>query len=202
MREVRIGGSTATLVPVIRGLISEASRIRNLLDSEDFDVIGVSIAPEELQTLREGLGEGAAPSNVEEEVYMRELARFGQVAKPPPCFVEAVAVSQSKGIQCIALDLDEEAFTDLYCQEIRSWDLIRYTRDLKKLRGMSFQADSPEEFVRTFDSVINGRKGYKRLEQARETHIAASVRELCTPFRRPLALVEAERFPGVVEKLA
>lgn len=201
MRDVRIGLSTATVEPVIRGLVSEAARVRGLIEFDTFDIVGISIAPEELATLREGPSKGVAPSNVEEEVYMRELTRFGPVEKPPPCFVEALRVSEAKGVECVALDMDEEAFTDLYCREVGGWDLIRYSRAMKKLRRMSFLADSPDELVREFDAVINGRRAYRRMEQAREAHIASSVRQLCNDHPRPLALVETERFPGVMEEL-
>ncbi len=201
MREVRLGTSLVSLVPVIRGLSSEAKRVRDLMRSGSFDVVGVSISPEELDALRQGPGTGFPPSNVEEEVYMRELARFGPVEKPPPCFVEALNVCQSEGLECVALDMDEEAYTSLYTQEVRGWDLIAYSRGLKKLPRMSFKADSPEELVVAFDALINRRKAYSRIEIARETFIASSVRELCPRFNSPLALVETERFPGVLGQL-
>ncbi len=201
MRNLRLGLSTARVEPVVRGLVSEAERVRGIIESDNFDVIGISIAPEELATLREGPSKGVAPSNVEEEVYMRELTRFGPVEKPPPCFVEALRVSEAQGVECVALDMDEEAFTDLYCREVKGWDLIMYSRTLKKLPTMSFPADSPEDLVREFDAAINRRRAYRHMEEAREAHMAASLRELCSHYPRPLALIETERFSGVMEKL-
>ncbi|MFQ5838566.1 MAG: hypothetical protein ACE5HJ_07260 [Thermoplasmata archaeon] len=201
LRVLQIGPSKVSLLPVIKGLVSEAKMVREHLQSAQFDAVALSISPEELDVIFSNPSVRAPPSSTEEEVYMRELKRFGPVKKPPPCFVEAVRIGRSQGLECFPLDMNEEEFTELYCREVSGLELIRYSLRLKKLTRSSFQAETPDDFVLQFDAFLNWLRGHRRVEETREAHISASIASLCSQGFRPLVLVELERFDGVSRRL-
>lgn len=201
MKVLALGRGEVALQPVIRGLVAEAATVRNLLESGEYDAVALSVSPEELDTLRANPGVRASPANAEEEIYMEGLSRFGEVRKPPPCFTEAVRVAGTHGIALEPLDLDEEAFADAYAREVSGVEMVRYSLGLKRLRRLSFPSSSPEAFLRAFDDAVNRLRGHRRLERAREGHMAKALEGLSRKHRRLLALVERERMAGVVDAL-
>jgi hypothetical protein len=186
---------------VIRGLVSEGEKVRQVLRSTKFDVVGLSISPEELDAIASNPDLKVPPSSTEEEVYMRELRRFGPVEKPPPCFVEAVQLASSLDLKCHALDMGEEEFTELYCNEISGLELIRHSLRLKRLSKMTFRSKTPGDLVLEIDAFLNRYTGHRRVEEAREAYISSSIESLCSKGLDVLALVERERFNGVLSRL-
>lgn len=201
MRALRVGAGEAILLPVIRGLVSEATRVQEVLDGGEFDAVGLSISPEELRVIQEHPQLSALPVSVEEAIYMRELERFGPVHKPPPCFVEASIQATERGLPCVALDMEEEQFSDLFLREVGGLALMRHSVQVRRLARRTFRASTPEEFVRDYDKLANRVGAYRRVERAREAFLATAIADLCRTAQRPLALVEHERWAGVVHRL-
>ncbi len=201
MKVLPLGEGEVALHPVIRGLVSEAAKVRTLLEAAPYDAVALSVSPEELEVLQANPGVKAPPANTEEEVYMEGLSRFGAVEKPPPCFTEAVRVARALDVACLALDLDEEAFAEAYAREVSGVEMVRYSLGLKRLRRRAFPSTSPEAFLEAFDAAVNRLRGHRRLERVREHHMAEALRGLVEEFRRILALVEHERVPGVLRAL-
>ncbi|MCJ2520709.1 MAG: hypothetical protein LN412_07185 [Candidatus Thermoplasmatota archaeon] len=201
IRVLKIGPSRVSLLPVIRGLVSEADKVRGAIHGGDYDAVALSISPEELDVLLNKSHIQAPPSGIEEELYMRELRRFGPVEKPPPCFVEAARVATLLHLDCLPLDMDEEEFTELYCREVSGLEMIRESRNLKRLPDIRFDMQTPEELVIQLDATINRYKGRRRVEEAREAHIASTLSSLCREEMSLIALVEWERFDGVYRRL-
>src|SRR5437867_4141003 len=114
MDVVTLGGCRVHLMPVVRGLVSEAERARAALSEVGPEAVALSISREELEGLRAFAGGNAPADNLEEEVYVRGLARFGDVRKPPPCFVEAAAFAKERGIPVHPLDMDNDQYTTPY----------------------------------------------------------------------------------------
>ncbi len=198
---LRVGASSLTLLPVIRGLESEGERVREIILSGHFDLVALSISPEELDTLSSDPDVRGEASGTEEEVYIRELGRFGPVRKPPPCFVEAVRAARSMGVDCSPLDMKEEEYTELYIKEISGLELVRHSLHLRRLPKMSFESETPEALVLELDTLFNRLKGFKRVEEAREAHISSSILALCAKAKQLLALVELERSAGVIRRV-
>jgi hypothetical protein len=201
LRVLRIGPSEVTLAPVIRGLKSEGERVRSLLRSGRFHAVALSISPEELEAISSGPEASEEETGLGADLYMRELARFGPVEVPPPCFVEAVRAAVSLGMECFALDMDEEEFTEVYCREVGGWELIRHSLYLKRLSKLSFQAERPEDLVLHLDALLTRFKGHRKVEEAREEHMASSILALGHKGKGLLALVDLERFDGVWRRL-
>lgn len=190
------------LLPVVRGLTSEAATVRQAFQSSDPDAVALSISPEEMEGLRAQPDVDMPPANFEEELYVRELSRFGEVRKPPPCFVEALRLAQTTRRPLMALDMGDAQYTEAYTRNIGTVELILHSRGARRLRASSFPARTPEDLVLLLDGVFNGSKGFRALEMDRESYMARQLRNLAATYARPLALVEVERARGVKRALA
>lgn len=197
MDVVALGESRVTFLPVIRGPVQEGPRVRQAIEEAQPEAVALTVGREELDTLATYDGGDAEPSNWEEELYVAGLQQWGDVRKPPPCFVEAVRTAKERSLQVRALDFNDEDYTDAFTANIGTLDLLWHTRLEKKAREHGFTATTPEEFVLEFDALVNDPEGYVRLEQARERHIAKRVAKLAGKHRALLALVEYERAAGV-----
>lgn len=200
MKALQVGSSQVSLVPVVRGLVSEGDRVRSVLAASRFDSVALSVSPGELEALSVPPDPLAEPGSLEEEVYVAALGRFGPVAMPPPCFVEAVRVAEERDLECFALDMEEEAFTDLFLAHVGVLDLLRRSWRLRRLARFELGAPSAQALVLHLDTLLTRPRGYRRVEAAREAHMADRLLALCREGRRPLALVEAERAAGVADR--
>jgi len=201
MEVVALGAGRAHLLPVVRGLVSEAGRVRSIFDGTAPDAVAMSISREELEGLRAHTGEAVPPDSVDEEVYVRGLAAFGEVRKPPPCFVEALAAATERGTPVHPLDLDEEQYSTLYVSVVSTVDILLSNARQGRLQRWTSKAATPEAFVREWDARVNGSEGYRRLQTERETFIARRIRQLAARYGALLALVEVERAEGVLGRL-
>jgi hypothetical protein len=190
-------GHRIFLLPVIRGLESERVKVRNALQECSPAVIAVSVSPEELDGLRKFEGGEAEASNIEEQIYMERLAVFGEVSKPPPCFLEARDQAKERGLRLEALDLNNEDFTEAYVTNVSTVEMMTQSWIANKLQGPRLEAGTPEEFVLKFDCAVNRKDGFKRLERAREKHMAKRLTKLMEESKDTLALIEMERLEGV-----
>src|SRR5437762_14221259 len=90
MDEVRLDRATVHILPVVRGLPSESETVRRAIESTRPSAIGLSIGPEELESLRAYGGGPLEPENFEEEIYVAGLSAWEPPVKPPPCFDAAI----------------------------------------------------------------------------------------------------------------
>ena len=197
MEEVRLDRSTIHLLPVIRGLPSEAATVRQALESTRPGVIGLSIGPEELQTLRSYRGDPLGPDNFEEEVYVAGLSAWEPPIKPPPCFTDAVRVAESRHLPVEAIDMDDVTYTESYVDCISALEVVFQGRLEKRLTRKRFRAKTPRDFVLEWDAEVNGSPGFQRLQARREAFMAGRLREIAVSGPSVLAVVEVERARGV-----
>jgi len=195
-------GHRIFLLPVIRGLVSERLKVSKALQECSPLVIAVSVSPEELEGLHKYDGGEVEASNIEEEIYMARLATFGEVSKPPPCFLEACDQAKELGLKIEALDLDNEDFTEAYVTNVSTVEMMTQSWIANKLRSPKLDAENPEEFVLRFDKAVNRKEGFRRLERAREAHMAKRLERLVGEAKATLALIELERLDGVKRALA
>lgn len=189
------------VLPVIKGLVDEVESVRKAYEETRPGAIALSISAGELKSLQNMSEVEAPPSNFEEEIYMRELERYGKVRKPPPCFVEAVKLARENPLSLYAIDMDEDLFTTAFCYYVSTLDLVRHSRTKKKLKKKRFVATNPYDFVMEFDREVNKLKGYRMLERARERYMARQLIKLKSAGSRILALIELERAEGVMADL-
>jgi hypothetical protein len=197
MEEVHLDRSTIHLLPVIRGLPSEAANVRVAIESTQPSVLGLSIGPEELQSLRSFRGDPVGPDNFEEEVYVAGLSAWELPIKPPPCFSDAVHLADSRHLPVEAIDMDEVTYTESYVDCVSGLEVVFQGRLEKRLTKKRFRARTPRDFVLEWDAEVNGSPGFRRLQGRREAFMAGRLREIAASQPSVLAVVEVERARGV-----
>ncbi len=201
MDVVEIGESQVAVLPVVRGLVSEEERVKEAFNEWEPISVALSISAEELDTL-EALGDQeAALETFEEEVYVKNLRKFGKVRKPPPCFTKALGLCRENGVECVGVDMTEDEYTDAYCHFVTAIEMIRESWFKRRIAAKTANSVSPEEFVTRFDEVVNKTKGHRDLEREREKVIAHKISMLTKDRKRILAIIELERSAGVLSRL-
>src|SRR5207247_10629932 len=112
MDEVELDHATIHFLPVIRGLRSESATVQQAIQSVRPIAIGLSIGPEELESLRSYQGGPLPPENFEEEVYVAGLSAWEPPVKPPPCFSDAIKQADAQRVLVEGVDLDGATYTE------------------------------------------------------------------------------------------
>ncbi len=118
MRSIRIDSASVALLPVVKGPVSEGGAVEKAFEEIAPDVIAVSISREDLMGLRNREDyDKYEPSDLE-IIYQAFLEKFGEVRLPPPAYVKALELSESKGIPIVPLDMNNEVYTEAYCEHV------------------------------------------------------------------------------------
>jgi len=197
---IRLDAGEVHLLPVIKGLRSEADKVREAFDAVKPDMVAVSLSKEEVNGLR-NIPEDFEPElSRYDEIYAEGLERFGEVAAPPPCYVATIELADHGKIPVVPVDLDEDSFSELYCAAVTGPALFRHSTRTWLLKRRRFDADSAEDYVLSWDHAVNNMEGMRLIEQKRAETIAEGIAENVSPKRELLAVVELER-AGEVETL-
>ena len=111
-----IGDTQIRLLSTIKGLVSEAEIVESEIKSFSPELVVLSIGPEEIDGTRKWDGEPYDMSGWD-EIYglsLRKVIGDDGVKLPPPSFSKAIEISDSKNIDIIGIDMDEESFTESY----------------------------------------------------------------------------------------
>lgn len=201
MRSIRIEAADISLLPVVKGLVSEEGAVSRSFDEVRPDVIAISISREDLEGLhRREDYDKYEPSDLE-IIYQAFLESFGEVRIPPPAYVRALEISEERGTPIIPIDMNEELYTETYCQKVRTRDMIRESFFARRATGKTYDLSSPDAFARSWDARVNRARGFRELERAREAHMANALRRLSGRYSKILAVIECERLEGVVRTL-
>lgn len=201
MKTISVNGGTVHLLPVIKGLKSEADKVKNAFERVHPDKVAVSLSKEEIEGLRNIPDDFEPELSRYDEIYANGLERFGEVAAPPPCYVATVELADHLGIPLVPVDLDEDSFSELYCAAVTGPALFRHSTRTWLLKRRRFEADSAEEYVRRWDHAINNMQGMKLIESKRAEAMAEGITGLCGAGRHVLAIVELERAAEVAYNL-
>lgn len=196
-----IGDCSVTILPVIKGLVSEYGKVTDAV-TDEYDCIAVSLGIEEIEIIRNSDTEEWEydPSNLD-SVYAHHLKQFGEVQVPVPAFKAVIDACASKGIQPMPLDMNDEDFTKMYCECVSTMDILKENRILKKAMKTKFDMSSPEAFVRQWDGLVNKIRGQYAVSLRREEYIAGQLTDLAKYRKNVLAVIEYERVDGVLIEL-
>jgi len=200
MQEIEFNGTRILLMPVIKGLVSEGAKVRDAIAENRPAAVAVSMAREEVEGLKAYQGEEIELGDLE-EVYKLGLENFGEVQLPPPCYTEAIKACSEMDVPLVPVDMNEELFSDRYCELIGSMELIKESFFSHRVAKKRFNLNSAEEFVQDYDRKVNGGRGIVALNLEREEHIAKALADMSSGRSSVLALIELERFKGVVREL-
>lgn len=201
MKALQVDRSLIWILPVIKGLTSEAEKVKSAFEECGPDAIGVSISKEELAGLRSLTGEEEYELSGIEWYYSQFLSTFGQVRIPPPCYLAAQQIGDESGVPVIPLDMNEELYSAVYCECVRTLDLLRESFLVKRIGRMRFNLSSPEEFIKDWDARVNGSRGFCTLQKKRERHMVEVLRGMAGKYKNILAVIEMERASGIIEIL-
>jgi hypothetical protein len=190
---IPIGDSSVCILPVIKGLTSEISTVQDAFASVDPDAVAVSLSKEEVDGLRSLPADFEPELSRYDEIYIHGLARFGEVAAPPPCYVAAVEIADSERLPVLPIDIDEASYTELYCASVSGTTLFRNSTRTWHLRKRSFHADTPEEYVLKVDKAFNNMRGFRNIERQRAEWMARETVKAAKSFKRILSVIEFER---------
>ena len=196
-----IGDCSVTILPVIKGLVSEYDRVREAI-TDDYDCIAISLGLEEIEAMKAADTEewDYDPSNLD-SVYAHHLKQFGEVTVPIPAFKAVIDACASMGKQPMPLDMCDEDFTKMYCDCVSTFDILKENRVLKKSMKTTWDLSSPEAFVRQWDDLINTIKGQRAVSLRREEYIAGQLTDLARYKKNILAVIEYERVDGIMIEL-
>ena len=200
---ITVKGSKVYFVDVVRGLKSEENRVKLAIREVKPDLIAMSVSKEEIDGLRDYIRE---PYEVEmsryEELYAKNLSRFGEVFLPPPCFLAGLEEAENRRLELVGVDMDDETHTTAYCALVSGSELFRHTARFNLLKLKSFRADTPADFVKVWDRKVNNLRGFRKLERERERYTAESIARLASESkRRILAILDVERIEGIISLL-
>lgn len=201
MRRIEKDGSVLHLLPAIKGLVSEAEKVRQAIEEVGPDVIALSVSKEELSALRVKSDYEKYELSDIELVYKTYLEHFGEVRLPPPCYVKALDLSEERGLPIVPIDMNEDLFTDSYCLNVGGWDLIQESIFSRRMYRKRFDLSNPEAFVNDWDAKVNSPKGFRKLNREKERHMADALLNLSKRYRKVLAIIELERMEGVEQRL-
>ena len=196
-----IGDCSVTILPVIKGLVSEYDKVTDAI-TDKYDCIAVSLGIEEIEIIRNSDTEEWEydPSKLD-SVYAYHLGTFGEIKVPVPAFKAVIDACASKGIMPMPLDMNDEDFTNMYCECVNTVDLLKENRVLKKSMKKKFDLSSPEAFVKEWDDLVNTIKGQYAISLRREEYIAGQLTDLAKYRKNVLAVIEYERVDGVLIEL-
>lgn len=195
-----IGDCRIDILPVVNGPVSEADRVRGLIG--DYEAYAVSLGIEGVQTIKNR-------ANIDEEfevseldlVYAQHISAFGQVEFPSPAMCALIDAVREKGMNVIPLDMNDDDFTQMYCDTVGVTDFVKEHRLAKKGMKKRFALESAESFALEWDEYVNTVKGYRETSRKREVHIAGQIADIARFKRSLLAVIEIERVAGVVSEL-
>lgn len=207
-----LDGCQIELVGTIQGLKGEARHVEDAWDRLGVaDVVALGVGAEDIDNL---VRMGESPQAVSdflsqeldtgsyEEAILPQLSRFGDIAMPPDDLLRAESYAREAGIPLVPVDLDDEAHADLYVAHLSGWQMIRGQMKQKRLVGGSAEAaDSPEGLMLLWDRTFRSLKGYDKVEEVREAHMAERLRELAKEHDRMLVVLPYARSIGVARRL-
>ncbi|MDR0791372.1 MAG: hypothetical protein LBE47_02405 [Methanomassiliicoccaceae archaeon] len=201
MISVDIGGCKVDMIPVVRGLVSEYDRVKEIVNGS-YDTFAVSLGKEDIIAvgMRKELEEDLYIEDVD-VVYLHYLSRFGETATPAPAFSALVDTCNELSRPVQPLDMDEESFSKVYCDIISTFELLGESRLARKAVKKKFDMSSAENFVISWDGFVNRSKGFRELTRLREKYMANRIRLLAKSSERMLAVVETERINGIISIL-
>jgi hypothetical protein len=198
--------SSIQVVGVVKGLVRDADLLPGILDAFRPKAIGLGISAEELESLGTQFTdvptEPAVPLLTSENIEVRELARFGEVQVPNPGMVRAISWARQRGVVCEALDPSDEEYSEMFTDNIGYFELVRRTLRERRLLRSPPRATSADELVLAWDARLKGRRGSARFASAREAEEVRRISQLVARWGRAVAVVDRERFEGVMTQLA
>jgi hypothetical protein len=186
------------IIPIVKGLVSEADTVRSAYGG--YEAYAVALGIEEIMALidRERLIEDHELSELD-MVYAHRLATFGEVQSPTPAFCELIDLCKKDSIDVIPLDMSNNEFTTVFIDNVTATEFVKEHKLAKKGMKRKFDMTSPSAFVLAWDTYLNRVKGYAKVNRIREKYLAEQLVDIAKYRGSLLAVIEVERINSVLE---
>ncbi len=200
---IAFGDSKIFIFETLKGLVREKARVKEAFEETSPQVVALPISQEALEGLEsyvDGNKQRVFLSHYE-EIYARNLARFGKVMVPPPSYIEATKLCKERKIDIAAVDMNEAEYTEAFIKNIRTYQYLIHSIRWRLLKRKKFRSRTARDFITDWDNEISKIKGFANLERAREKFIASEIVKLTKKYERILAIVELERSDGIASEI-
>ena len=199
-KSLNVNGCRVDILAIIKGLVSESSRVLKVI-TNGYDAAGIALGPEDVKAMELRANLETPDMSDLDLVYCKILKEFGEIDVPVPAYCALIDACAEHSVPLVPLDMDDEVFSELYCNTVTALELLREQKLAAKGLKMTFDLSSPESFAAAWDAHVNTVKGFRKMSEFREEFIADRIKELSSGKERILVVVEYERFPGIVERL-
>ena len=199
---VTVGNTQIRILSTIKGLVSESEIVENEIESFEPDLVTLSVGPEEIDGTRKWDGQPYDMSGWD-EIYglsLRKIVGDDGVRLPPPSFSTAIKVSDSKKIEVIGIDMDEESFTKSYTSNVSTWQLYKRGRLETRMVKNGIEGNTPEEIVTNMENSIREVDGFAKLENDRVNAMCDNLKSNLDK-RKILAIIELSNVDSLLKLL-
>jgi len=200
MISLSIGKCRVDILPVVKGLVSEAEKITEAYGK--YEAYAVALGIEEIVALkqREEIEDIQELSEID-MVYVHHLSQFGDIESPTPAFCELIDLCAKDSVDVIPLDMNNEEFAEVYINTVKTLEFVKEHRLAKKGMKRRFDMSSPESFAVSWDDYLNRVKGYLKVSQKREEYIASQIMDIARYRHSLLAVIEVERMNNILKNI-
>jgi hypothetical protein len=199
---VTVGNTQIRILSTIKGLVSESGIVENEIESFEPDLVTLSVGPEEIDGTRKWDGQPYDMSGWD-EIYglsLRKVVGDDGVRLPPPSFSTAIKVSDSKKIEVIGIDMDEESFTKSYTSNVSTWQLYKRGRLETRMVKNGIEGSTAEEIVTNMENLIREMQGFAKLENDRVNAMCKNLKSNLDK-RKILAIIELSNVDSLLKLL-
>ena len=199
---VTVGNTQIRILSTIKGLVSESEIVENEMESFEPDLVTLSVGPEEIDGTRKWDGQPYDMSGWD-EIYglsLRKVVGDDGVRLPPPSFSTAIKVSDSKKIEVIGIDMDEESFTNSYTSNVSTWLLYKRGRLETRMVKNGIDGNTPEEIITNMENSIRKIGGFAKLEDDRVNAMCENLKSNLDK-RKILAIIELSSVDSLLKLL-
>ena len=202
LQTVTVGNTQIRILSTIKGLVSESEIVENEMKSFEPDLVTLSVGPEEIDGTRKWDGQPYDMSGWD-EIYglsLRKIVGDDGVRLPPPSFSTAIKISDSKKIEVLGIDMDEESFTKSYTSNVSTWQLYKRGRLETRMVKNGIEGNTPEEIVTNMENSICQIDGFAKLEDDRVGTMCENLKSNLDK-RKILAIIELSSVDSLLKLL-
>lgn len=200
-----VGGCDLLLLGTVPGFASDGDRVAQAFAAFLPDAVALGVPPEDVHTL-EALARADPKPDLPEPDDMTArllelLSAFGPTAVPSPDLERATALAREHQVPVVALDLDDAAHAQLYTKHVKFRHVVQSNAIKRRMLKDGVQGQDAYDLARAWDNAWIRPKGLRRVEEAREEHMARRLREAAATRHRLLAILPSVRMDAVLAHL-
>ncbi len=187
----------------VKGLVRDGDELKKELLEIRPDVVLITISPEQVDGMMDFIEDPFEVDMSDYEIlYGINLARYGEVMTPSPVYIEATKYCRENNIEMIGLDMEEGEYQILYSKYVKTTDLLRHSLRKKKVSRLKFNQETPEEFVETWNKVVD-LKSFKKVNAAREEYINNRIDNMLKEYsdKKILCVVDYDYYNNILKHL-